>query len=182
MRSLAPNERLLRHSTVVAEIAAFLCAAMTRHGTAVDEQLVATAALLHDLDKMLPADDPLRALGHGAAGAEWLTSRGHAELAAAVASHPVMAIGNAESYEAWAEAAGEAGCVVAYADKRGRQRLVTLDQRFSRWHTQYPDSPALDAAHERARRLEREICAMAGIKPTDVSRERWVARVMRAAA
>ncbi len=180
MRSLAPNPRLLRHSTVVAEIAAFLCSAMARHGTAVDEQLAVTAALLHDLDKMLPESDPLKALGHGPAGAEWLRQHGHPELAEAVASHPVMTIGNADSYEAWAETAGLAGQIVAYADKRGRQRQITVHQRFARWHTQYPQSPPLELAHMRVERLETEICAMGALKPTDVARTRWVAKVMRA--
>ena len=60
--------------------------------------IVETAALLHDLDKMLPAEDPLKALGHGAAGAEWLRQRGYDELAPAVASHPVMEIGGAPTY------------------------------------------------------------------------------------
>jgi putative nucleotidyltransferase with HDIG domain len=181
VRELGPNDKLLRHSTAVAETAAFLAAAMTRRGIALDATLVETAALLHDLDKMLPVDDPLKQLGHGAAGAEWLRRRGHGDLAPAVASHPVMEIGDAPTYEAWAERADLAGRVVAYADKRARQRIVTVDQRFARWHEQYPDSPRLDLAHERARQLEQEICAMAGIKPTDVQRKAWVAEALRGA-
>ena len=181
VRELSPNEKLLRHSTAVAETAAFLAAAMTRRGIALDPTLVETAALLHDLDKMLPADDPLKQLGHGAAGAEWLRRRGHAELAPAVANHPVMEIGEAASYEAWADEAGLPGRVVAYADKRARQRIITVDQRFARWHDQYPDSPRLDLAHERARQLEQEMCALAGIKPTAVTRKAWVAEALRGA-
>ena len=179
---LSPNERLLQHSTVVAEIAAFLATAMARRGVAVDVDLVAAAALLHDIDKMLPDDDPLRALGHGAAGAEWLSERGFAELAPAVASHPVMAMGTAATYEDWAAAAGLAGQVVTYADKRGRQQLITLEDRFARWHERYPDSPDLDVADERAHRLEREMCALAGIEPQQVEREPWVSEALRAAA
>lgn len=179
---LAPAERLLRHSTAVAEVAAFLCAALARRRVAIDAGLVEAAALLHDLDKALPADDPLKALGHGRAGAEWARRNGLVELADAIALHPVMEIGHAASYEEWAARAGLEGRVVAYADKRARQDVVTLDERFADWHARYPDSPPLDLAHERARRLERELCDLAGIAPTEVRRQPWVAEVSRGAA
>jgi len=179
---LQPNERLMRHSTVVAEVAAFLCAAMVRRGVEVDAALAESAALLHDLDKMLAEADPLKALGHGHAGAEWLRRRGHGDLADAVACHPVMEIGHAPSYEAWAARAGLEGRVVAYSDKRARQEVLSLDERFAKWHDHYPDSPPLDEAHERARRLEQEICALAGVRPEEVMRLAWVDEAMRAAA
>jgi len=182
VRALRPNARLLQHSTAVAEIASFLVAAMIRRGFAVDATLVETAAFLHDVDKMLPEDDLLKALGHGAAGAEWLRQRGHAELAPAVASHPVMALGTATSYEDWATAAGLAGQIVTYADKRARQDLITLDDRFARWHERYPDSPDLDTAHERARRLELEMCELAGVRPEDVRLNAWVSQALSATA
>jgi len=182
VRRLSPNERLLRHSTAVAEIAAFLCSAMARRGVAVDATLVETAALLHDIDKMLPVDDPLKELGHAAAGAEWLRINGHAELSAPIASHPVMKMGYAPSFEAWAEAAGLAGRIVAYSDKRARQELISLDERFADWHRRYPASAPLDLAHERFQRLEQELCELAGVEPADVRYEPWVAEALRAAA
>ena len=76
---------------------------------------------------MLQEDDPLKSLGHGAAGAEWLRQRGYDELAPAVASHPVMEIGTAASYQAWADKAGMVGRVVTYADKRARQDVRHID-------------------------------------------------------
>jgi hypothetical protein len=166
----------------VAEVAAFLGAAMVRRGVLVDAAAVDAAALLHDLDKMLPDDDPLKALGHGAAGAEWLRRRGYAELAPAVASHPVMELGTAATYDEWADRAGLIGRVVTYADKRARQDVVTLTDRFARWHARYPDSPKLDEADARALLLEAEICGLAGIQPEDVLRQRWVTGALRAAA
>jgi putative nucleotidyltransferase with HDIG domain len=182
LRGLHPNQKLLRHSTAVAEVAAFLAAAMVHRGVLIDATAVETAALLHDLDKMLVEDDPLKALGHGAAGAEWLRQRGYAELAPAVANHPVMEIGSAASYQAWADKAGMIGRVVTYADKRARQDVVTLTDRFARWHERYPDSPRLDEADARTQQLETEICGLAGIQPADVKRVRWVSGAMRAAA
>jgi len=182
LRGLRPNEKLLRHSTAVAEVAAFLVDAMVHRGVAVDATAVEVAALLHDVDKMLPVDDPLKALGHAAAGAEWLRMHGCVELAPAVTSHPVMKLGNAPTYEAWAAAAGLEGRILTYADKRARQDLITLDDRFAKWHARYPNSPPLDVAHERALRLEREICDLAGITPEDVRFEPWVDEALRAAA
>jgi putative nucleotidyltransferase with HDIG domain len=174
LRSLQPNEKLRRHSAAVAEVAAFLADAMVRRGVDLDSTLVETAALLHDLDKMLPDEHPLKSLGHAAAGAEWLRQRGNPELAPAVASHPVMAIGTAATYDDWAGTAGLEGRVVTYADKRARQDIVSLYDRFARWHDRYPDSPRLDEAEMRAARLEAEICDLAGIAPDQVGRRAWV--------
>ena len=131
---------------------------------------------------MLPDDDPLKTLGHGAAGAEWLRQRGFDELAPAVAAHPVMELGTAASYDAWSEHAGLIGRVVTYADKRARQDLITLTERFARWHESYPNSPQLDEADARAHQLEAEICALAGIVPEDVRRAPWVDGAFDAAA
>jgi hypothetical protein len=143
---------------------------------------VESAALLHDVDKMLAADDANKPLGHARAGGEWLRQNGMEELAQAVEAHPVMEIGRALTYEAWSNRSGLDGRVVAYADKRALQDLVTLEERFARWHERYPDSRDLDVAHERARRLEAEICELAGVRPEDVERLAWVEDATRAAA
>jgi putative nucleotidyltransferase with HDIG domain len=182
VRGLQPNEKLLRHSSAVAEVAAFLAAAMVRRGFEFNITLVESAALLHDMDKMLPEDDRLKPLGHGAAGAEWLRQHGYGELAPAVASHPVMEIGRAASYDAWAELAGFEGRIVTYADKRARQDVVSLEERFARWHERYPDSPDLDQAKTRMRVLELEICDLAGIQPSEVARVDWVGEALNAPA
>ena len=75
--SLRPVDGILEHSMVTADVASFLAEAVIRAGHPVDRALVETASLLHDLDKALPADDPLRALGHGHAGARWLETNGY---------------------------------------------------------------------------------------------------------
>ena len=104
------------------------------------------------------------------------------ELAPAVEAHPVMELGRAANYEAWALRAGLEGRIVTYADKRVRQDLVSVDERFAKWHAQWPDSADLDAAHERARRLEAEMCELAGVRPEDVERLSWVEEQMLAAS
>jgi hypothetical protein len=155
---------------------------MVRRGVEVEATLIETAALLHDMDKMLPDDHPLKPLRHGAAGAEWLRQHGYGELAPAVASHPVMEIGKATTYGDWAQQAGLEGRVVTYADKRARQDVLSLDDRFAKWHERYPNSPELDEADRRAQVLEAEMCELAGIKPDEVERLPWVDEAMRAAA
>ena len=131
------------------------------------------AALLHDLDKALPAGDPHKGLGHGDAGAAWLRERGHNELAGAVASHPVMRLTEDERYEFWVRDATVEERVVAYADKRSRQNLVTMDERFQRWIDKHGDNDAMRVARERADKLEAEVCAAAGVAPAEVERDRW---------
>jgi uncharacterized domain HDIG len=182
LRDLAPSEKLLNHSAAVAEVCAFLCAALTRQGVALNSDLAESAALLHDLDKALPAGDPYRAMGHGTGGAAWLRDHDLAELADAVASHPVYVLGNAESYEVWATATSLEARLVAYSDKRAIQDLVSLHDRFERWNRRYPGNAMEPIAHKRARRLEREICAAAGISRDEVARLPWVNEALRQAA
>lgn len=137
--------------------------------------------MLHDLDKALPTGDPYRALGHGAGGAQWLREHGYRELADAVAAHPVFILGEADSYDEWAARTTLETKVVAYADKRAVQEVVSLDARFDRWYQRYPDKGMLPVAHGRARELEREVCAAAGVAPEDVVQLEWVADALRRA-
>jgi putative nucleotidyltransferase with HDIG domain len=172
---------LVEHSTSVAEVAAFLAARMRQRGTALDGALVEAAALLHDIDKALPDDHPLLRLGHGAAGAAWLTDRGHAELAPAVAHHTAKLLGDEAIYPEWAARASLEERVVAYADKRARQGVVTLDDRFRRWEERHPErADSIRAARGRAELLESEVCALAGVEPTEVERMPWVHDAMQA--
>ena len=59
--SLDPAPWALRHARAVAEVAGWLAARAAGRGTAVDRRLVEAAALLHDVDKLLPDADPAHA-------------------------------------------------------------------------------------------------------------------------
>jgi putative nucleotidyltransferase with HDIG domain len=182
LMSTAPAPRLLQHMTVVAEVAAFLAFRAGRAGVAVDRRLVEAAALLHDIDKALPYEHPLKALGHGEAGAAWLSEAGHPELARAIIAHPVTRF-TAPGAEAWAAGAPIEERIVTYADKRATQRVVSLEQRFDRWRTRHPEYAAkLDRAYAVAQQLESGLCATIGIEPTQVERLRWVDDAMARAA
>lgn len=129
-----------------------------------------SAALLHDIDKLLPADHPLKPLGHGDAGARWLAERGYEELARPVANHPVSRLSDEARYQRWASFASREERIVAYADKRAEDRLVSLDERFQGWAQRYP---AVQVARARADRLEHDVCSAAGVAPDQVGRLRW---------
>lgn len=181
--STSPSPRLLQHVTVVAEVAAFLACRATAAGIAVDRRLAEAAALLHDVDKALPPDHPLRALGHGAAGAAWVSQAGHPELARAIEAHPVSRLAEADAVR-WVKEAPIEERIVTYADKRATQRVVSLDQRFERWRRRHPEyAGGLARAHDVARQLEAGLCGAIGIAPTEVERLRWVdAAIARAEA
>jgi putative nucleotidyltransferase with HDIG domain len=176
--STRPSERLVQHVTVVAEVASFLAHRAQRAGLGVDRRLAETAALLHDIDKALPTDDPLRELGHGHAGAAWLSAAGHAELARPVAAHPVMRL-DAPDADEWLATAPWEDRIVCYADKRATQRVVSLEQRFERWQGKHPDyADHLAVALARARRLESAICEAIGIPAECIERLPWVGEAL----
>ncbi len=184
LSSLDPPPWFLAHARAVAEVAGFLAARIAANGIAVDRSLVEAAALLHDVDKALPASDPLRRLGHGHGSAAWLTERGHPELARAVAAHPVTRLADGEAHRRWAAFASREERIVAYADKRAGQRLESMAARFASWRRRYPDgwdAPTMRSVWARAERLEAEVCSAADITPAEVRRLPWTATAFRAA-
>jgi HD superfamily phosphodiesterase len=191
--SLDPPDWFVRHARVVAEVAAFLAARIDGRGTAVDRRLVEAAALLHDVDKIVPPGDRARDLPHGDGSADWLTRQGHPELARIAASHPVTRLLDGEAYKRWSSFASREERIVAYADKRAAQKLESMDERFAGWQQRYPrvsigdgqdagwEDDALKAVRARADRLEAEVCRAAGIEPGEVGQLRWTAAALRAA-
>jgi predicted hydrolase (HD superfamily) len=190
--SLDPSPWFVRHACAVAEVAGWLAARIEARGIAVDRRLVEAAALLHDADKALPADDPARALPHGRGSAAWLTRVGHPELADAVATHPVTRLADHLVSPRWATYASWEERIVAYADKRAAQHLEPMDARFERWRRRHSrvvvdgvatgwDDAELRTIRSRAGRLERDVCRAAGIEPADVRRLRWTRAALRAA-
>ena len=184
MRSLEPPDWLLRHSRAVAEVAAFLAARTAARGVAIDRRLAESAALLHDADKALPKDDPLRAQGHGHGSARWLEERRHEELAPSVEDHPITRLLDGGWFETWLRESRPEDRIVAYADRRARQRLVSLDDRFASWRRRHSgwDGDAAADVRKRADRLEQIVCQAAGVRPEAVGRLRWTAAALKAAA
>jgi putative nucleotidyltransferase with HDIG domain len=189
--SLDPPAWFLRHSQAVAEVASWLAERIELAGVPVDRTVVEAAALLHDVDKIVPPDDRARRLPHGEGSADWLSRQGHGELSRAVANHPVTKLVDAEAFGRWAAFASREERVVAYADKRAGQRLESMDERFASWSRRYPDGPGSDDApwsadlardvRARADRLEAEVCRAADVTPADVGRAPWTAKALQAA-
>ena len=181
--SLQPPPWHLRHACAVADVAAFLARQAAAGGAALDARAVETAALLHDVDKLPGARKPGH-LRHGDGSAVWLEAQGLDELAPLVRDHPVTRL--ADDAEAAAVAGAALGArIVAYADKRAGQHLESMEDRFTSWGRRYPDGWD-DAVHatvaDRARTLEREVCAAAGVRPEQVRRLRWSRRALLEAA
>jgi hypothetical protein len=184
LSSLDPPPWFVAHARAVAEVAGFLAARIAANGIPVDRAAVEAAGLLHDVDKILPADDAIRELEHGQGSAAWLTQQGHPELARAVAGHPVTRLADGEAHRRWAAFASREERIVAYADKRAGQRLESMDARFASWRRRYPDgwdATTWRAVRARAERLEAEVCRAAGIEPSGVRRLAWTGPALRAA-
>ncbi len=178
---LDPPPWALRHARAVAEVAGWLAARIGARGTPVDRRLVEAAALLHDVDKLLPSGDPVRTLPHGDGSAAWLSARGHPELARAVAGHPVTRLADEARYRTWAAFASREERIVAYADKRAGQRLESMDARFASWRKRYPagwDADTAAIARTRAARLEADVCRAGGVRPDEVRRLAWTGRAL----
>jgi hypothetical protein len=181
---LDPPPWHLRHARAVAEVAGWLAGRIAANGISIDRRLVETAALLHDVDKILPPEDPAGALPHGDGSAAWLSRRGHAELARAVAAHPVTRLVGGERYRRWAASASLEERVVAYADKRAGQHLEPIDARFASWRSRYPggwDERTAAGVRRWAGRLEAEVCRAADVRADEVRRLRWTAAALHRA-
>lgn len=182
LASLDPPTWFVAHACAVADVAAFLAARVAANGITLDRGAIETAALLHDVDKLLPADDPARALPHGEGSAAWLMRHGLGELARIVAGHPVTRLADDAAYRPWAAFASREERLVAYADKRAGQRLESMAARFASWDRRYPDSwdaRTRNVVQARAARLEADVCRAADIEPTDVRRLAWSRAALR---
>ena len=176
--SLRPAPWAMRHARGVAEVAAWIARRAGARGVVLDCRIVEAAAILHDVDKMLPAGHALEVLPHGAGSAAWLGERGYSELGPVVVDHPVTRLADPATLTRL-EGSPEAA-IVAYADKRVGQRLGPLDTRFASWRRRYPAS-SVDQLRERAGVLEQLVCRLADVRPVDVARLRWTGPALRAA-
>jgi hypothetical protein len=184
--SLDPPPWAIRHARAVGEVAGWLAARIDGRGIPVDRRLVEAAALLHDVDKLIGPGDPSAALRHGDGSADWLSRRGHPELARAVANHPVTRLADGEAFRHWSSFATREERIVAYADKRAGPRLEPMSARFASWRRRYGKFASWDPATQaevlrRAARLEADVCRAAGVEPADVRRLPWTGAALAAA-
>jgi putative nucleotidyltransferase with HDIG domain len=162
---------IVTHARGVARVASEAARLVAAAGVPVDIGLVEVAALLHDIDKIATrsSGEP-----HGIVGARWLAELGHAELAPAVASHPVNCLTDEERFPR-----GWPSVIVSIADRRVAQGFVTPDQRIDDLIARHPEyRESLEAARERAHALEAELAELTGLAPGELEarlRSAWEA-------
>jgi putative nucleotidyltransferase with HDIG domain len=149
-------EGILTHSRGVSRVAGEAGRLLAAAGVEVDPELVAVAALLHDVDKPQTRGDGLE---HGLVAARWMSERGHPELADPIASHSIgCLVDPSRAPQSWAAKA------VAVADRHVAQRFVSIDERIDDQASRYPVFRAeLDAARAPAHAMEAELAAAAGL-------------------
>ena len=147
---------IVTHSRGVSRVAAEAARLLAAAGVDVDPHLVAVAALLHDIDKPETSADGRE---HGKLGAQWMTERGHPELAGPIGSHPIHCLLDpSRAPQDWASIA------VAVADRHVAQRFVSIDQRIDDQASRYPAFRAeLESCRAPAHVMEAELAAAAGL-------------------
>ncbi len=144
------------HSRGVSRVAAAAAQLLAAAGAAVDPQLVAVAALLHDIDKPATRGD---AEQHGLVGARWMAERGYPELSEPIASHPIgCLLDPARAPRGWDSV------TVAVADRHVAQEFMTIDQRIDDQARRYPAFRAeLESARAPAHGMQADLATAAGL-------------------
>jgi len=147
---------IVAHSRGVSLVAAEAARLLEAAGVAVDPHLVAVAALLHDVDKLVTRADGGR---HGVVAAQRMAERGFPELAEPIASHPITCLLDpSRAPRGWASVA------LAVADRHVAQEFVTIDERIDDQAHRYPVFRAsLEAARAPAHAMQADLAAAAGI-------------------
>lgn len=144
---------IVRHSEGVRAVATAAARLVSAAGIAVDQRLVESAALLHDVDKPEIATTGGE---HGTVGAARLSALGYGELAAPVASHPLVCLLNDARFPR-----GWPSVVLAIADRHVAQDFVTIDQRLDEMARRHPEHRVqIEAARRPAHALERELAEL----------------------
>jgi putative nucleotidyltransferase with HDIG domain len=155
-------EWLRTHSLVVGAIATRLAQAHASVGHDVDVTTIGLGGYLHDIGKSpLLAGD---ARDHNVLGPLVLAAEGLGEIAELARRHPVYAPRDpATAPRTLAER------IVYYADRRGGQRVVTLEERIDEQQVRFPELAHLRAQDLAfAKAIEAEVFARIALRPEDL--------------
>ena len=152
---------VVTHSRGVARVASAAARLVAAGGIPVDQDLVAAAALLHDVDKL---ETRKRGGEHGVLGARRLAEMGYPELGPPVASHPVTCLlDDARFPRGWPSV------IVSVADRHVSQEFLTIDERINDQADRHPEyRRGLDAARRPAHALERELAEAADLDEAEL--------------
>ncbi|PZR62097.1 MAG: hypothetical protein DLM71_07205 [Chloroflexi bacterium] len=152
---------VVRHSEGVHRVAAEAARLVSEAGIPLDRQLVESAALLHDIDKLEVRDRPAE---HGLRGAVLLEQLGHPELAMPVASHPVSCLLDDDRFPR-----GWPSVLVAVADRHVAQCFLTVDERLDDMARRHPEYRGpIEAARRPARALAAQVAEAVGLEPPEL--------------
>ena len=155
-----------RHVTLVAKVALFLSEKCKEADSAIaiNEHLLVSAALLHDIDKNI-AKKPGEQ--HPDTGVRILREEGMGEVANLVKSHPLHAIVDPTlAPKTWEEK------LLFLADKMVKSKIITVDERFRLWNDEHlppKEQAILDTCYPKVKALEKEIFDFIKIRPEQVA-------------
>ncbi|OIP23888.1 hypothetical protein AUK11_04410 [bacterium CG2_30_37_16] len=152
---------IIKHMELVSEICVFLGERLEKRGDKIDLEALKSAALLHDLDKIMIGRNERN---HGFLTADILERRGIRELSGMIKKHALANITDATNKP---EAIEEK--VLFHSDKIASDKVISLEDRSFSWIEKYPEAkkiileklPALAA-------LEQEILAKTDLKFEDI--------------
>jgi putative nucleotidyltransferase with HDIG domain len=149
------------HSEGVRRVATAAARLVARSGVPIDVDLVAAAALLHDIDKVRTRRDGGE---HGIVGARMLTALGYDELAIPVASHPISCLLDDERFPI-----GWPSVILAVADRHVAQEFVTIDERLDDMARRHPThAEQIRAAAPAAHALDAQLAEVVGMAVPEV--------------
>ncbi|HEV2250097.1 MAG TPA: HD domain-containing protein [Candidatus Limnocylindria bacterium] len=153
---------LRAHSLVVGAIATWLAEAHAAAGHGIDVAAVGLGGYLHDIGKSpLLAGDPR---DHNVLGPLVLAALGLDDLVELSRRHPVYAPRDPATAP---RTLGEK--IVYYADRRGGQRVVTLEERSDEQLARFPELAHLrEGDLGMARAIEAEVFAGIAVRPEDL--------------
>jgi hypothetical protein len=154
---------LRTHSLVVGAIATRLAEAHAAAGADLDARAVGLGGYLHDIGKSPLLDGDGRE--HHVLGPLVLAAEGLPELEELSRRHPVYAPRDpATAPRTLAEK------IVYYADRRGGQRVVSLEERIDEQLARHPELQQLRASDlAMARAIERDVFAGIRLRPEDLA-------------
>lgn len=153
------------HMRLVNRVAIFFAKQLyAKAGIDVDTKLLSAAALLHDIDKAIPAQENEH---HPDTAVRVLREAGMEEVADVVKTHPVHAILDQNiSPKTWEEK------ILFLSDKMVKLEIIDVDRRFGLWRAESlsPDSRRmLDQSYPLVKKLENEVCQLVRVEPGNVA-------------
>ena len=112
-------DNIIAHTKKVCDFSMKVCDALQKKNIKVNRELVAAAALLHDINKLKPGE-------HEIDGAKYISSLGYPEVGALIKKHGLKRV-HLEEFRpiTWEEK------IIFYSDKRVKNdKVVSVDERF----------------------------------------------------